>query len=63
MTRILRARTAGRQPKSVAGKINSTGAPRSGSAKDAEQLRAFAAIRARLQALRSRETIGSKGRL
>lgn len=67
--RILRARAAGTgyggpgNPKDVAGTINQAGSPRSGSAEDAMQLRAFAAIRARVQALRSRETIGSKGRL
>lgn len=67
--RILRARAAGSgyggpgNPKDVAGTINQAGSPRSGSAIDATQLRAFAVIRNRLRSGRNRETIGSKGRL
>jgi hypothetical protein len=66
MPRILRARAAGGKaynPTQVAGRINSAGAPRSGSFRDATTLRAFAAIRARMRSTRDNETIGSKGRL
>jgi hypothetical protein len=67
--RILRARNAGTgyggtgNPTQVAGTINSAGATRSGSVRDADQLRAFAAIRDRVRSTLGRTTIGSKGRL
>lgn len=68
--RILRARPFGTgvggpgdRPVQIAGKINSAGAPRSGSAKDATTLLAFARIRAGVRSTLGRTTIGSKGRL
>lgn len=67
--RVLRARPAGTgsggtgNSKAVAGTINQLGSPRSGSVKDADQLRAFAAIRARVRSTFAGSTIGSKGRL
>lgn len=71
MTRILKARNAGTgsagpgrtQPTTVAGKVNSVGAPRAGSFRDATALRAFAAVRSRVRSTMNRTTIGSKGRL
>jgi hypothetical protein len=70
MPRILRAKASGTgiggpgdRSIPVAGKINQTGSPRSGSIRDADQLRAFAAIRARMRSAMSRSTIGSRGRL
>ena len=65
MTRILRATVAGGKaynPKSIAGIINSAGAPREGSAKDAKQLRAFAQLRSRAQR-EMEKSIGSQGEL
>lgn len=66
MPRILRARAAGGKaynPTPTAGRINSAGAPRSGSVRDADNLRAFAAIRDRVRSTLARTTIGSRGRL